>query len=182
MRSLYAWEIEAARLVLGDNLDYRRVWVHEGAGWPNWMNRLGRWLRRLPPPEPGTDNAITLGNHCFFPVTLPAALPPPGGPQDYTIGWLLHELTHAWQYQRLGWRYLALALGAQFRLGDRAYDLDPPVQMMLRRAAGWRLAQYNPEQQASLVAAAYYLKRDPSANREMHDAYTPFLADLETTV
>jgi len=32
------WEIAAARQVLGDTLAYDRVRIHEGEGWPNWIN------------------------------------------------------------------------------------------------------------------------------------------------
>ena len=180
MRNLYDWEISETRQVLGDTLAYDRVRIHEGADWPNWANRLGRWLKRLPPPDAGSNNAITLGYHCFFPVALPAALPAPGDAQDYALGWLIHELTHAWQYQHMGWRYLLLALGAQFRLGDKAYALDPPDVMTQKRVAGWRLAQYTMEQQASLAAAYYYLQRRPDDNQVLLAAYAPFVADLGT--
>jgi hypothetical protein len=182
MRNLYPWEIGAARQVLGDTLAYDRVRIHEGEGWPNQINQLGRWLKRLPPADPGTNNAITLGNHCYFPVALPAALPGFGDAQDYATGWLIHELTHAWQYQHLGWRYLLLALSAQFRLGDKAYDLDSPEVMAQKRTAGWTLSHYNMEQQATLVAAFYYFQRSPDANRELIAAYAPYVADLGRAV
>jgi hypothetical protein len=178
MRTLYAWEITEARKVLGDNLAYDRARIHEGDGWPNWVNQIGRWLKRMTPADPGTNNAITLGYHSYFPVALPTALPGFGDPQDYAVGWLIHELTHAWQFQHKGWSYLFRALGAQLWLGAKVYDLDPPDVMVQKRAAGWTLSRYNMEQQATLVAAYYYFQRSPDANRELIAAYAPYVADL----
>ena len=178
MRSLYPWETAAARQVFGDHLAYDRVRIHEGATWTNWVNVLGRWLKRLPPPEPSTNNALTLGHHCFFPVALPTALPAAGSPQDYAVGWLIHELTHTWQYDRLGWVYLYRALLAQFQLGDAAYTLPSPADLLDKRAAGWTLLQLNGEAEAVLVSQYYYALRDPAANQERLAAYAPYVADL----
>ncbi len=178
MRTLYSWEIIAARQCLGDNLAYDRVRIHEGDGWPNWVNQIGRWLKGMTPAEPGTNNAITLGYHCYFPVALPVALPGFGSAYDYSVGWLIHELTHAWQYQHAGWIYLFQALSAQLRLGPKVYDLDPPDVMVQKRAAGWTLAGYNREQQATLVAAYYYFQRSPDSNQALIAAYAPYVGDL----
>ena len=178
MRTLYPWEIDAARLVLGNTLAYDRVRIHEGEGWPNWVNQIGQRLKGMSAVAPGTNNAITLGDHCYFPVVLPATLPGFGDPQDFSIGWLIHELTHAWQYQHMGWPYLFQALSAQLRLGPKVYDLDPPDVMVQKRATGWKLSHYNLEQQATLVAAYYYFQRSPDANRELITAYAPYVADL----
>ena len=182
MRSLYPWEIIAARQVLGYTLAYDRVRIHEGGGLPNWINQVGRWLKGMPAPEQGANNAITLGYHCYFPVALPTALPPFGDAQDYAVGWLIHELTHAWQFQHIGWGYLFQALGAQLRLRDKVYDLDPPDVMVQKRSAGWTLSRYNMEQQATLVAAYYYFQRSPQNNETLIAAYGPYVGDLGRAV
>jgi hypothetical protein len=178
MRILYSWEITAARQCLGDNLAYDRVRIHEGDGWPNFVNQIGRLLKGMGPADPGTNNAITLGYHCYFPVALPVALPGWGSADDNAVGWLIHELTHAWQYQHTGWGYLSRALAAQLTLGPKVYDLDPPDVMVQRRALGWTLTRYNPEQQATLVAAYYYFQRSPESNQTLIAAYGPYVADL----
>jgi hypothetical protein len=178
MRNLYPWEIAAARQVFGDHLAYDRVRIHEGATWTNWINSIGRWLKRLPPADRSTNNALTLAHHCYFPVPLPAALPVPGDAQDYAVGWLIHELTHAWQYERLGWIYLLRALSAQFQLGDAAYNLPSPAELLAKRAAGWTLLQLNGEAEAVLTAQYYYALRDPAANQERLAAFAPYVADL----
>jgi hypothetical protein len=178
MRSLYGWEIAAARQVFGDHLAYSRVCIHEGVTWPDWANKFGRWLKRLPPPDASSHNAITLAHHCFFPVALPTAQPQPGADQDYAVGWLIHELTHVWQFEHLGWAYLFRALAAQFRLGDAAYTLPAMSELVANRAAGWTLLQLNGEAEAVLVAEYYYALRDPAANQERLAAYAPYVADL----
>ena len=111
-RLLYTWEVAEARRVFGDGLDYSRVWIHECNPMPDRLDRFGKWLRRQK-RDPHAHNAITLGNHCHFPVRLPEQLVMIGHPEYYKVGWLMHELTHAWQYQQLGWKYLWLALLAE---------------------------------------------------------------------
>src|SRR5262245_16698552 len=113
-RPLYDWEIVEARLVFGDRLNFARVRVHENANWTDSLDRFGRWLRRMKRP-PGTHNAITLGYHCCFPIKFPQTHPPPLAEDAFLMGWLIHELTHVWQFERMGWVYLARALQAQLR-------------------------------------------------------------------
>ena len=68
-------------------------------------------------------NAVTLGSTSYFPVTLNTAPDAVAGGNLRDMGWLVHELTHQWQYQRMGLRYLTAALGVQIRLGRRAYEM-----------------------------------------------------------
>lgn len=178
MRELYGWERAAARQVLGDNLSYASVYIHEGSAWTNWANQIGRWLKRLPPADPSANNAITLAHHCFFPVALPTAQPPPGDAHYYAVGWLIHELTHVWQYEHMGWIYLYRALSAQFQLGDAAYTLPSVSELVEKRAAGWTLLQLNGEAEAVLVADYFYLLSDPIVNKDQLAAYAPYVADL----
>ena len=103
VRSLYAWEIAEASKVYRNKLNYSRVRIHENDPRPDALDRASRRLRQMPPLPPGGHNAMTIGNHCFFPVELPVALPEPGFARASTVGWLMHELGHAWQYQRWGW-------------------------------------------------------------------------------
>jgi hypothetical protein len=77
---------------------------------------------------------FTLGNTIYL-KEYPADVP----------GLLIHECVHAWQYQHLGPRYAALALGAQVLLPD-AYDWEAELG---RGRPGWR--QFNKEAQAELI-------------------------------
>jgi hypothetical protein len=155
VRGLYAWEILEARRVFANRLDYERVRIHENVDWPNTINRLGSLFKRMPPPL--TDNAVTLGNHCYFPVRLLKLPVPPAHEQHALIAWLIHELTHVWQYQQMGWRYLALALHAQLKYKMQAYEFGGESGLIECMDKGWNLADFNLEQQGD-IARSYYEK------------------------
>src|SRR5512140_187365 len=92
-RVLRDWEIAEARQVFGDTIRFSAVRVHEGTSWTDTMNHLGIWLKRIPPPPTYIPNAMTFGNHCFFPIRLPETL---AQWDEWTssFGWVIHELTH----------------------------------------------------------------------------------------
>lgn len=153
-RSLYAWEIEEARRVFGDQLHFGRISIHECAKWPNTINSLGMRIKKMDPTKI-KPNAITLGNNCFFPVNLRPKLVPPDDPGNRDICWLMHELTHVWQFQHMGWIYLLKALSAQMRLKSKAYDYDGEDGLREAIQKGWRLDHFNMEQQGD-IARDYY--------------------------
>ncbi len=171
VRPLYDWEIAEAYNVFGNSLRYSQVRVHECASWTDAVDRLGRRLKRMPPPQ--THNALTLGYHCFFPVQFSTTRP------DDIVGsnmsWLIHEMTHAWQYQHMGWSYLFLALSAQFRLGARAYEFGGPQALRALRDKGWTLRHFNPEQQGD-ICRTYYLCR--CTNGDVAD-WLPYIQDIQ---
>ena len=163
-------EIAEARLVFGDGLDYSRTYVVENTPFPNWIATIGG------SPRP---NAVTLGNVSYFPETLQTSA------EDLALGnlgaicWLMHELTHQWQFQRMGWLYLLRALNVQLRQGRQAYAYvgkhpSPEAALKAARAANRRLTDFNMEQQGDL-ARDYYLTlkqgRDASA-------WEPFVAEF----
>jgi type VI secretion system secreted protein VgrG len=137
-RRLSTNEMAEARLVFGDGLNYRRVYIVENTEFPNRVAALGG------SPRP---NAVTLGNTSYFPETLRT------GAEDIAIGdlramaWLIHELTHQWQFQRMGWLYLARTVWVQVTKGQAGYRYEIE--------AGRALADYNLEQQGD-IARDYY--------------------------
>ena len=153
VRPLYAWEIHEARRVFGSSLRYERVRIHENVTWPNTLNRIGTRLKGMPYTE--VQNAITLSNHCYFPVKLLEAPVPANHPEHYKIGWLIHELTHAWQYQHLGWSYLRKALQTQLREKAQAYDFGGEAGLLRCQSDGWCLADFNLEQQGDITRSYY---------------------------
>lgn len=171
-RGLYTWEIQEARLVFGNGLVYEQVRIHEGASWTNALNRWGARLKRIPYVK--VDNAVTLGNHIYFPVRMPEQLffDEPGLSR---MAWLIHEMTHAWQYQQMGWRYLALALAAQFRYGAQAYEFGGEAGLLDFSGRGQRLTSFNLEQQGD-IARSYYLRICSQQNTH---AWQPYIADLQ---
>lgn len=173
VRSLYAWEIQEAQRVFAAGLNYEAVRIHECASWPNTIHRIGLRLRRL--PYDNLPNAVTLGNHCYFPLQLLETLVPPHDRAFYKLPWLIHELTHVWQYQHWGWRYLALALQTQLREGANAYDFGGEGGLREKYALGWEFKDFNLEQQGD-IARSYY---ERIVRGLAVEAWQPFIAELQ---
>ena len=177
-RPLSDSEIAEARLVFQSSLDYTHAYVSEDASWPDWVDSIGASLQRRV-RDPDDHNAITLGQTSYFPVTLdtsPAAI---AANQLRDMAWLMHELTHQWQFSRLGWSYLASALSVQLRLGRMAYNYqgDYPTldaALLAAHAEGKKLADFNLEQQGDIVRDCYYrVKQGINTS-----AWDPFIAEL----
>lgn len=130
-RGLTPGETALARGVFGDAIDYGRVRVS-----------TRRWGYA----------AICFGSHVTFPPAHPA-------PADFSCepirarSWLVHELTHVWQFQTAPLRTLlswALTLaGGGYGAGRPGYRYALPLR-------GW--GAYNLEQQAAMVEHAYALR------------------------
>jgi hypothetical protein len=175
-RSLYAWEIQEARRVFAGGLAYESIRVHECASWPDTIDRIGRILKRMPASV--APNAVTLGNQCYFPVRLLEALPTPADPEYYKFPWLIHELTHAWQYQHLGWLYLIKALSAQFGQGAQAYDFGGQAGLLQAIQQGCCLADFNPEQQGD-ICRTYY---ERVCFGQDVTAWQPFIQEIQSQI
>jgi hypothetical protein len=173
VRPLYAWEIREARRVFADQLKYEAIQVHENAGWPETVNKIGMRLKRMPYVD--APNAVTLGNHCYFSAKLLESPVSPDHPEHYKIGWLIHELTHAWQYQRLGWRYLRLALTVQLRRRAGAYDFGGEAGLVESYNRGRKLADFNLEQQGDITRTYY----DALVGRKNVEAWLPFVREFQ---
>lgn len=173
VRLLYAWEIEEARLVFSAQLNYLLVRVHECHLWLKRLHRLGCWLKGVPSSE--IPNAITLGYHCYFPVVLANENREPSLEDLAHVAWLIHELTHVWQYQRLGWRYLILALYAQFRYKEGAYDFGGEEGLRNSFENGMSLNHFNLEQQGE-ITRTYYMRL--KTGREV-SAWLPFIEEIQ---
>lgn len=175
VRGLYDWEIEEARCVFGSGFDYSRVRIHENDPFPNRIDQLGRKLKRLPPEE--HNNAITLGNHCIFPVSLPEKPVGVDEPEHYKVCWLIHELTHAWQFQRQGWMYLVRALKAQFQEKAHVYEYGGVEGLKSRRKSGVSIKSFNLEQQGD-IARDYYTRL--RRGEDVTD-YLPYIEEFQRT-
>lgn len=175
VRTPYQWEIDEFGPVFGDTLDFSRARIHECTTWPDAMDRLGRFLKRMPPPGEREHNALTLGNHCYFPVRLLETLPPPGDKEDYKLDWLVHELTHVWQYQHIGWSYLFKALWAQFRQKARAYDFGGKEGLLKSREKEIPFKDFNPEQQGNITQTFYKRLR----KGQDVSAWKPYIEELQ---
>jgi len=171
-RSLTPTERSEAAIVFGETIDYGRVQVTEAAGWTNALPRLRARLAGRSAPT--FDNAITLGHRIFFPRrldTTPWELSE-GRLRDF--GWLMHELMHVWQGERIGPRYLWRALRSQITEGEAVYDYGGEDGLREAMLSGSGLGGFTVEQQAEIVRDGYLRRRlgqEPSA-------WTPILGEV----
>jgi hypothetical protein len=87
---------------------------------------------------------------------------------------VVHELTHVYQYERVGTVYIGQALHSQSRMGREAYHYGGKDGLAQARAAGKRYSDYNREQQGQIA-------QDYHARLHAHEdvtAYEPFIAEL----
>ncbi|MCP1660718.1 type IV secretion protein Rhs [Neisseria perflava] len=151
-RHLTELEIAAARRIFSDGIDYPKVRIYRGI-----------------PYLPNLSVAVSPNGHIYFPRR--------NCPPDFVLEsanhqvWLIHELTHVWQYQN-GYRtWLAglrlFALGGYFR--RRAYRY-PQISSICH------FSDLNMEQQADMLAHYYTACYLPCS------AYAPKRADFQTAL
>lgn len=73
-------------------------------------------------------------------------------PEDVNVETMVHELTHVYQYEKVGSIYMAQAIHAQATLGSGAYDVK---DLVAQWEAGKQLRDFNREKQAQ-IASSYY--------------------------
>jgi hypothetical protein len=149
-RPLTSEETADARLVFGPGLNYSAIRVTEdpllGAG----------------------GIARTIPSGINFPVGASTS-------SSY-MPWLIHELTHCWQYQH-GRSVFATATRALLcSLHMSSYDYGHKPGLVAATAAGRGLSSFNTEQQGD-IAADYYL--DLKAGSSVTE-YAPFLTEFRT--
>jgi hypothetical protein len=129
-RGLTPGEIELARSVFGDAIDYSKVRLFKGKWWPL---------------HPRNAAMAPMGNIYFHPdgeVWSDDFSKEPLGRQ----GFFIHEMTHVWQSQKSGRFYLPLMRHPFCRY---SYDLKP----------GKPFRRYGLEQQAEIVAHSFLARR-----------------------
>lgn len=174
-RKLSETEITEARLVFADSLAYRRVRVVEGAAWTNWLARFANWLKRKPPPQ--LANAVGLGNFVFFPH--PVRTSPRDLQEGYLVdmAWLIHELTHAWQFQHIGPIYALTAIVLHLRPNAQPYDYGGADGLRQAKRSGKMWKDFNPEQQGD-IARHYYFEQRRGRDTGPWD---PFVKEMRAT-
>ncbi len=168
VRSLRPEEIAEVEKVFGDGLDVTRCRIYEGSDFPNLIGRIGAFLRGKKPPD---ANAITVRNTSYFPRSLNTSDPKHELWLTDT-GWLMHELTHQWQYQHDGIRYLLEAIFAP----TYVYTPDGETHNDALKGAskaGKKFRDFNREQQGDIVRDYYWSTKlePPEADRSGWDDY-----------
>jgi hypothetical protein len=150
-RRMTEYEIRQAKRVFKDALDYSKVWIKDGSLSAKTMS-VGGYAR-------------TIGNTINF---------PDGGSRD--MAFMIHELTHCWQYQKTGWTYAPKALWAQIAEGYSYTENGKSADDSLTdaRAAGKTLYDYNKEQQGDILSDYFKRLQRGAATA----AYQPFVDDV----
>lgn len=174
-RRLLQNEIDEAKLVFANSLTYERVWLYEQTRFPNWIGKLGSIISGEEAPA---KNAITLGYRLLFPVLLQTSPSAIANHQFTDMGWLIHELTHAWQYEHQGIGYLFDAIRVQISLGTSAYDYGSQEGLEKAIQEGKEFIQFNPEQQGE-ITRDYYIRYKSGANVA---AWEPFILQIQSAL
>jgi hypothetical protein len=151
-RSMTEWEIGQAKRVFGNAIDYSKVTIAEGSISAK-VGAVGGYAR-------------TVGNTVYFPE---------GGSRN--MAFIVHELTHVWQYQTTGWTYAPLAILAQMTEGYNYTESGKTAEQSLKdaRAAGKTLYDYNKEQQGDILRD-YYRRLQQGKDTS---AWQPFVDDIK---
>jgi Domain of unknown function (DUF4157) len=168
-RTLRPDELAAAQQIFENGLDYARVRVSEGSQVPNLVGQIGAALRGMPAPQ---ANAITVGNTSYFPRDLTSNL--------VDLAWLLHELTHQWQYQHFGIVYLAQAIGAATYVYCNPGE-TPAGALARCHGEAKTFGSFNREQQGDIVRDYYFAlmqPRDPNGMPPDLSAWEPYLQEI----
>ncbi|HEX7243194.1 MAG TPA: DUF4157 domain-containing protein [Longimicrobiaceae bacterium] len=144
-RPLTAHERAQATLVFGPGLDYGPIRVSEDP-----VMSVGGFARTLP-------------NHAYFPTGS-------FGSGNF-MPWLIHELTHAWQYQH-GYGVGTTGYHAIFS----SYDYGGEAGLRAATAAGRGLRSFNTEQQGDILQD-YYVRLTGGQDTT---AWAPFVAEART--
>lgn len=173
-RNLSSRESIEAQLVFGASIAYERVAIIEEVDWPNWVGRIGSWLSRTEAPR---NNAVALGNKLYFPKLLLTdnSADPVGSLND--MAWLIHELTHVWQYQHFWLAYLPQVMWAHIRNGSETYNYGLKRGLDGAFERGERLEDFNREQQGE-IARHYYCRLKQGQDVS---AWLPFISEFQTS-
>jgi hypothetical protein len=160
VRRLRPLEIQEAERVFGDTIPYEDIRIVERSPLALWIASLSRQVHLAQDKR--------LGVTIFYTIHFGTELQP----DNADMPWLVHELTHVWQYVRRGPRYLADALQAQSEQGRDAYEIQQGL------IEGWAWEQFSLEQQGEIARAFYKaLLRDQDTT-----VYRPYIAVLRGSV
>ena len=160
LRPLSQYEIEQAKLVFREGLDYKPVKIRERYKFALTIAKA--WSKIMGRPDPET-NAMTIGNTIMTSRRLRTHDVDPENGRLIDMAWLIHELTHVWQFQRYQWKYLIQAVRAQAKRGENPYIYSTAATLQRKgeelsrmwEIEGKRLGSFNSEQQGDIARDFY---------------------------
>ena len=87
---------------------------------------------------------------------------------------LVHELTHVYQYEKVGSRYLGEAIYVLIKTKRACYDYGKTAGLCQATAVGKRYKEYNREQQAQIVQDYFSCRQ----HGQDVSAYEPFMTEV----
>ena len=161
-RPLTKEEVEEARRVFGDSLDYWRIRIDE---W-SLIAHFGAYSYRKKVHKAPDHMAMTFYNTIHFSRRIATA------PGNADMAWLIHELTHAAQNEHTGGGFWVESLVAQ---GLEGYDYGGPQAL-----AGKNLKDFNREQQGDVAKDYYWVIHNKKAVTESERKdYDRMIAQLQ---
>lgn len=175
-RPLNSKELEIAKSVFGNSIDYDIVRIDEGS-FGNLVNG---------------DRLFVDSNRPFVTFNTINSW---GSLDEAT---LIHELTHVWQYQQDGAIYLPEAIAAQsssslWNTGiypdginrpsedSKGYDYGGFTKLQERQNNGQTLTSFNREQQANIVEHFFTIREDGNRDNDQHlSLYAHFVDEVST--
>ena len=122
------------------------------------------------------DLIFKLNGHLAFATWHSINLPRTGRHTRQDLPIVVHELTHVYQYEQVGSRYLGEAIYMLIKTKRDCYDYGGRRGLVGACAVGRRYAHFNREQQA-MISQDYYTLR---ARGSDVTAYEPFIAQLRS--
>lgn len=126
-------------------------------------------------------NAMTIGYSIRFSRALKTDKSYDEQARIGDMAWLIHELTHVWQYEDSGWIYLPQAVSERVLQGSKAYQYSPKSGLLNRGKdleqlwdEGIRFRDLHREQQGNVVRDYFVaLKTDIDTS-----GWEPFIHDM----
>lgn len=115
-----------------------------------------------------------LNGNLAFAAWRTVCLPTDAPHARHNLPLLIHELTHVYQYERIGSRYLGEAIYMLIKTRRDCYHYGGPGGLLLACATGTRLGDFNREQQA-MIAQDFFTLLSREAD---WSAYEPFIREL----
>jgi Subtilase family len=138
-RALTPSEIKLAKSVFGNSINYSLVRLDEAAKTVDWTKQIKGFTNPRPFTTFHTINAW-------------------GKLKNET---LIHELTHVWQYEHGGAKYITQALAVNSN--SSGYDYKGVSNLRKLKAAHKGMSSFNPEQQAKIVEEYFLIKTGQAA-------------------
>ncbi|TVQ11345.1 MAG: DUF4157 domain-containing protein [Bacteroidetes bacterium] len=133
-RPMTSTEKSEAQKVFGNKIDYSLVRIDEYS--------LIAWIGKK------KENADNMAVTTFHTINFSRKIEAQKGTSD--MAWLIHELVHVWQYEKMGAMYMARAVHAQNNAG---YDYKGIDKLQEKQDEG--LNGFNLEQQGDIISDYY---------------------------